>query len=342
MKKRFILLLCCLLSFPVFAQAPSGWKISLAGDIMLGTDYPGNQLPANNGAGLLDATHTSFQWADIALANLEGALASGGKTGKVGCNKCYAFRTPPSFAKNFKDAGIDGFSQANNHAMDFGVSGLTQGARALNAVGISSTGWQGSAPAVFDRNGKRACMLAFAPNRGMNDLRNIQNAQAMVISAKKSCHLVIVSFHGGAEGSDKHVTPQGSESYLGENRGNVRAFSRAMIDAGAGLVFGHGPHIPRGMELYRGHLIAYSLGNFMTYGGISVTGNLGLAPLVMAQLDDSGRLISGRIVSFRQRVKSPIMRDGSHAAAKFMASATRRDFQGGKLRFTEDGGFYPE
>ena len=341
MKKFFVLCFSFFLAFPAAAQV--GWKISLAGDVMLGTNYPGNQLPANNGAGLLDATHNSFQWADIALANLEGALATGGQTGKVGCSKCYAFRTPPSFAQNFARAGIDGFSQANNHALDFGANGLMEGARALRSAGIQSTGWQGSAPAVFERNGQRACMLAFAPNKGMNDLRNISGAQALVRQAKKSCHLVIVSFHGGAEGSDKHITPQGAETYLGENRGNVRAFSRGMIDAGAGLVFGHGPHIPRGMEVYNGHLIAYSLGNFMTYGGMSVTGALGLAPLLMVQLDNTGRLQSGRIVSFRQRVKSPIMRDSANTAARFMINATQRDFKNaGGLRFTEDGGFYPQ
>lgn len=343
--KASILWLATLLFFTTPAGAEdrvSGeWRLAMAGDIMLGSDYPDNGLPPHQGRGLLDAAQPSLAWADLALGNLEGVLAQDGMAGKQGCTRCYVFRTPPEFAHRLKEAGFDGMSLANNHARDFGEEGLQQSQQALIQAGMRGTGWIGSAPAMFDHIGRRACLLAYAPNRGMNDIRDIPTMQAHVARAKTQCHLVVVSFHGGAEGQDKAHTPIGFEMYLGENRGDVRSFSRAAIDAGAHVVFGHGPHVPRGMELYNGHLIAYSLGNFMTYGGMSVAGISGQAPLVLVRLDGQGKLISGRIVSFRQTRKQPLRLDPDAGAARTIMTYTQSDFAGGRLAFTADAGFRP-
>ena len=317
------------------------WRLALAGDIMLGTDYPVSALPAQEGRGLMDAAEPSLAWADIAIGNLEGAMSTGGMTGKQGCEKCYAFRTPPHFAQRLREAGFHGMSQANNHARDFGEEGLRQSTHALERVGMKGTGWHGSKPATFQHEGRIACLLAFAPNKGMNDIRDLNRAAELVRQAKPHCSLTIVSFHGGAEGSDKTHTPHGAEMYLGENRGDVRAFARTVIDAGAHLVFGHGPHVPRGMEIYRGHLVSYSLGNFMTYGGMNVTGVLGEAPLLLVRLDEKGKLVAGRVVPFRQTKKQPLKLDPGMDAARTIMRATQRDFGGGELLFTPDGGFRP-
>lgn len=329
-------------SDPALAQpAPAGWKLAMAGDIMLGNDHPQPSLPPNQGRGLLAAATPSLTWADVAIGNLEGTLAHGGTSSKQGCAKCYAFRTPPAFASRLAEAGFDLMSLANNHARDFGDDGLRQTVQALAHVGVAGTGWAGSGPASIERHGQRLCLLAFAPNRGMNDIRDVGGAARQVQSARQYCHLVVVSFHGGAEGSDKVRTPLGEETYLGENRGNVRRFSRAMIDAGAHVVFGHGPHVPRGMELYKGHLIAYSLGNFMTYGGMNVSGVLGYAPLLLVNLDAHGRLINGRIDSYIQSPRQPLASDPQMRAARAIIQLTEADFGGGGLGFDTHGGFAP-
>ncbi len=78
--------------------------------------------------------------------------------------------------------------------------------------------------------------------------------------ARRSAAIVVAIIHAGAEGADRLHTPRGTQFFLGENRGNARAFAHAMINAGASIVFGSGPHVIRGIERYRGHLIAYSLG----------------------------------------------------------------------------------
>ena len=102
--------------------------------------------------------------------------------------------------------------------------------------------------------------------------------------------IVIVSFHGGAEGADVTHVPFAEEEYYGEPRGDVVWFARGVVDAGADLVIGHGPHVVRGMERYKERLIAYSLGNFATYYGISVAGIKGIAPILTTTLDGEGHL----------------------------------------------------
>jgi poly-gamma-glutamate capsule biosynthesis protein CapA/YwtB (metallophosphatase superfamily) len=76
-------------------------------------------------------------------------------------------------------------------------------------------------------------------------------ASAAIASVKKlkaSCDIVIVPMHAGAEGrSAIHVLKQ-IELFLGPNRGNVYRVAHAMIDAGADVVIGHGPHVPRAMK----------------------------------------------------------------------------------------------
>lgn len=342
-RKLLLTLLLALTSLPSLAEErlAGEWRLALSGDIMLGTDYPAPMLPPRQGEGLLDVAQPSLGWADLALGNLEGALAEGGQTGKQGCQKCYAFRTPPYFAQRLREAGFHGMSLANNHARDFGEEGMRQTIKALEEAGLRGTGWTGSAPAMFLIQGRSACLLAFAPNRGMNDIRDLDRARQLVQEARSRCHLVVVSFHGGAEGADKVHTPHGPEMYLGENRGDVRAFARAVIDAGAHVVFGHGPHVPRGMEVYQGHLVAYSLGNFMTYGGMNVSGVLGEAPLLLVRLNAQGKLVAGRIVPFRQGRHQPLALDPTLRAARTIMEATHRDFSGGQLQFTPDGGFQP-
>ncbi len=105
--------------------------------------------------------------------------------------------------------------------------------------------------------------------------------------------------HAGAEGSaHTHVRP-GTETYLGENRGNAVAFSHAVVEAGADAVIGHGPHVLRGMEWYHGRLIAYSLGNFAGYRAFALGGPSGLGGILRLTLRGDGHFESATIVPTR-------------------------------------------
>jgi hypothetical protein len=132
-----------------------------------------------------------------------------------------------------------------------------------------------------------------------------------------------------------------TETYYGEDRGNPVAFARAMVDAGADLVVGHGPHVPRAMEVYQGHLIAYSLGNFCTYWGISVEREKGLAPILDVTLDDYGHLVEGRIHALVQRRPLGPVLDSRGEAVTIIRHLTALDFPEGRLLIDANGELRP-
>jgi hypothetical protein len=136
--------------------------------------------------------------------------------------------------------------------------------------------------------------------------------------------------------------PFGEEEYHGEPRGDVVRFARSMVDAGADFVFGHGPHVVRAMEHYRNRLIAYSLGNFATYYGISVDGLNGIAPILLVTLDGEGRFVDGRLHSTVQIRPGGPQPDGSEAALNLIRDLSHQDFGSPGIAFEDDGNIRPE
>lgn len=316
--------------------------VAAAGDIMLGTDYPENRLADDDGVSLLAEVAAIFSGADIAFGNLEGVLMDGGEAVKTCKNPsaCYLFRSPARYARHLAEAGFNVMSLANNHARDFGEAGRTASMAALDAAGIRHSGRVGDI-AMWPNGTVKVALIAFAPFTNSYPMLDLAAAQAEIAQLDDTADLIIVSFHGGAEGEDAAHIPFAEETYFGENRGNVVEFSRALIDAGADLVLGHGPHVPRAIEAYKGRLIAYSLGNFATYYGISVSGDKGLAPILVATLDGNGQFISGEIVSAIQvRPHGPRL-DDSHRAYERIWELTEQDLDGGGIRFQNGGGFLP-
>jgi len=154
--------------------------------------------------------------------------------------------------------------------------------------------------------------------------------------------IVIVSFHAGAEGLNVERIPFAEEEYYGEPRGDVVRFSRTMVDAGADFVFGHGPHVVRGMELYKQRLIAYSLGNFATYYGISVEGSRGVAPILIATVNAEGAFIDGQIHSTIQIRPGGPVPDPEQRAMALIRTLSIADFKKPGIRFLADGRILPE
>ncbi len=321
---------------------PATITIAAVGDVMLGTDFPKNILPDDDGVGFLAAAAPILAAADITFGNLEGVLMDGGEPVKQ-CRDvsiCYLFRTPTRYAQYLAAAGFDVMSLANNHAHDFGEQGRTAGMQALDQVGVRHSGREGDV-ASWESNGLRVALIAFAPNIGAHALTDYAHAAELVAGLAALHDLVIVSFHGGAEGADAATLPFGEEIYAGEARGNVVTFAHAVIDAGADLVIGHGPHVPRALELYRGRLIAYSLGNFATYYGISVEGPKSLAPILVAELDPTGSLMRGRIESLIQIRPGGPRPDPARRAFELVRALTEETFGLEHLRFGADGDFAP-
>jgi Bacterial capsule synthesis protein PGA_cap len=317
--------------------------VAAVGDMMLGTDYPENHLPDDDGVSFLAEVTPVLAAADIAFGNLEGVLVDGGTPRKTCTNPraCYLFRTPTRYVEHYVDAGFDVLSLANNHARDFGEAGRSETMRTLDEAGILHSGRKGDF-AKFEVEGLDVALLAFSVTQKSN-LMHAYVLAADTVAAHAATHdIVIVSFHGGAEGADMTRIPFAEEWYFGEPRGDVVRFARRMVDAGADLVLGHGPHVVRGMERYRDRLIAYSLGNFATYYGISVNGLAGIAPILVATLDQDGRFVEGHIHSTEQiRPAGPSL-DPEHKALNLIRELSIEDFVTPGIRFKPDGRIVPE
>jgi hypothetical protein len=249
---------------------------------------------------------------------------------------CFVFRSPTRYATYLRDAGFDVMSLANNHAQDFGDPGRDSSMRTLDAVGIRHSGREGDI-AEWTSQGRRFALVAFAPNVGSHQLNDIERAKQIVSELAAHHDIVIVSFHGGAEGDRAQKLPFAHEIYAGEDRGDVVEFAHAVVDAGADLVLGHGPHVLRPVELYRDRFIAYSLGNFATYYGISVNGIRGIAAVLVARIDDNGRFLDGRLEPTNQiRPAGPTL-DPAHRAITQLRDLTTEAFPDGHLVIADDG-----
>lgn len=323
---------------PIPPPTHPGLTLTAVGDMMLGTDFPENTLPDDDGLSFFDAVTPILQAPDVTFGNLEGVLQDGGEPVKQCKNPkvCFLFRSPSRYATYFKLAGFDALSLANNHARDFGEAGRDSSMAALDAAGIHHSGREGTT-ASWIANGRRVALVAFAPNVGSNQLNEPEIAKAMVADLAAKNDIVIVSFHGGAEGNGAEKLPFAREIFVGEDRGNVVEFGRAMVDAGADIVLGSGPHVVRAMELYRDRLIAYSLGNFATYYGISVEGIRGMAPILQVTLDDEGRFVSGSVVSTIQVRPAGPSPDPANGVLTLLRSLTAEAFPAGELDIREDG-----
>jgi poly-gamma-glutamate capsule biosynthesis protein CapA/YwtB (metallophosphatase superfamily) len=319
-------------------------RITLAavGDMMLGTDYPENHLPDDDGVAFLTAVTPLLSAADITFGNLEGVLVDGGEPGKK-CsnpNACYLFRSPSRYIEHFKRAGFDVLSLANNHARDFGEEGRLASMQTIAAAGLHHSGLEGDF-ASMTVNELKVAVLAFAVTKNSNLLLDYALAKTTIEEHAKRHDIVVVSFHGGAEGRDVTHVPFAEEEYFGEPRGDVAKFSRLAVDAGADLVIGHGPHVIRGMENYKGRLIAYSLGNFATYYGISVEGIKGMAPILVATLNGDGVFIEGQIHSTIQlRPDGPSV-DPRNRALQQLRQLSQEDFGEPGIQFSTDGKILP-
>jgi poly-gamma-glutamate capsule biosynthesis protein CapA/YwtB (metallophosphatase superfamily) len=233
-------------------------------------------------AGLLTA-------GDVVFGQLEAVLSERGTPMPQARLPC---RGHPSTARALKEAGFDVVSFASNHCMDLGRDAFFDTIDALEGEGLSVVGAgsdikQARKPAIVDCKGTRIAFLAYnsilpagygadagrpgcAPMRALTLYEQIEldqpgtpcrvhtyahrdDLRAMVddiAQAKARADLVVVSMHWGI-----HFVPAVLAEYQ-------REMARAAIDAGADLIVGTHAHILKGIEVYAGKVIFYSLCNF--------------------------------------------------------------------------------
>ncbi|MDR0830045.1 MAG: CapA family protein [Prevotellaceae bacterium] len=304
-------------------------KIAAVGDIQMGTAYPnGEFLPSFDPVMLFKNVLPFFNGSDIVFGNLEGALTDNLSQVKSCSNPtlCYFFGMPTKYAASLKNAGFNLLSIANNHLGDFGDIGRKSTQKALKDNGLHFAGLTDCAVDTFTVNNVRYGFCAFAPNTGTIDVRKIDEAQKIVQELKTVSDIVIVSFHAGGEGKDfQHVTRK-TEICFGENRGNVYQFAHSMIDAGADVLLGHGPHVTRGIEVYKNRFIAYSMGNFCTYARVSISGVNGLAPLFQIYTQKDGTFLKAQIIPTSQLRREPVQYDTQNRVIEVIKNLTFNDF----------------
>jgi poly-gamma-glutamate capsule biosynthesis protein CapA/YwtB (metallophosphatase superfamily) len=299
-----------------------GVTVAAVGDTMLGNSP---ELPSDPGSYL---DHVKGQLSgDVVFGNLEGTLTDVSDSPKCGgapSGDCYAFRTPPSYARYLAAAGFTVMNDANNHSYDFGQDGLEQTIAALHKAGIAQDGLPGEIT-VVKAGGEKVAFLGFAPYATTASLLDIPAARALIRQATRRAQIVVVAIHAGAEGTAAQHLTGGEETYLGEDRGDPEAFAKMAVRAGADLVLGSGPHVLRAMEIYRGRLIAYSLGNFSGFHNFDTEGVLGASAVLHTTLDPDGAFRSGRIASVRLIEAGQPVPDPSGEGARIIAQLSRED-----------------
>ncbi len=315
--------------------------ITGVGDIMLGTDYPSARYlpPHNDPFRLLEDVADSLKDSDITFGNLEGSFLNNGDPSKK-CRDttlCYLFRMPENYVAAIAGAGFNVLSLANNHFGDFGPASRKKTMHLLDSVGINYGGLMEHPWSVFKKDSVIFGFCAFAPNAGAVNINDTAKASSIVRMLSDSCDIVIVYFHGGAEGADYQHVPREHEIFHGEDRGDVYAFAHKMIDCGADVVFGSGPHITRAIEVYNDRFIGYSLGNFCTYGRFNLAGPNGIAPLIKVKTDTKGRFISGRIIPVYQPWPGGTKIDPQKRVIRKIKDLTREDFPLSVINISDDG-----
>ncbi len=321
-------------------------QITAVGDIMMGTTYPVPMLPPRDGATLFRQVHGSLK-GDIVFGNLEAPFIEEGtarKCSELGGNEslCYEFRVPTRYAAYLAENGFNAVSVANNHILDFGVEGLRSTLATLDAAGIKAAGCQ--RVAHLHRGGKRIALagFSFSPLPGPASVLRVERAAEIVRNLKRENDIVIVSFHGGAEGKGALHVADAAEKYANEMRGNVLRFARTAVDAGADMVLGHGPHVVRAMEVYKKKLIVYSLGSFLAFGRFNISGREGISMVVKAVIDKgTGNFVSGRIIPLKLKDGGIPFPDEDGESIRLIKRLTLEDLGSSAMLITDSGDFYP-
>src|SRR5215475_10591632 len=323
---------------PVVAAAAKTVSITWVGDMTFGML---NAWPAAGTGSLLDDVRP-YLHSSLTIGNLESVL---GDVPPTKCApheaNCYQFEAPPATARDLRRDGFAALNVANNHTMDAGVAGEASTNAALRTGGLLWTGRPGQI-SYLTRKGITIALLGFAPWSYDADALDIPAAAALVRTARRHAQLVIVLEHLGAEGpAYRHVKP-GEEYFLGQDRGDSIAFTHAVIDAGADLVMGSGPHVVRGMQWYHGHLIAYSVGNFCGYNTLGLDSYTSVSAILHVTLTASGAFVRGSITPLRLAAPGSPQRDPSGTAIGFVNALSRQDFGGhGAVRLTPRGQIEP-
>ncbi len=311
--------------------------VKCVGDIMMGTLYKKPILPPNDGKGIFDGVKDYLKNCDILIGNLEGTFTTVKKSWKRADNiHSFAFKMPVHYVNYLKEAGFTVLNIANNHARDFYVKGLKETISILTNNGLLYTGMRNQLTTLNIR-GVKVGIAGFYWQSYFNSIRDLRHTRRFLKKCKSKVDILIVTFHGGSEGLRALHTKNRMEYFHGAKRGNVVKFARTAIDSGADFVFGHGPHVPRAMEIYKNKLIAYSLGNFCGYGLFRMEGPRKYSLILEVHLTDKGEFYKARIIPVILKNKGIPFYDPEKNVIKLIKKLTKTDFPFSPIEITDDG-----
>lgn len=328
---------------PDGGNATEAVRVCAGGDVTLGTnldttwtkpmsDWLKRPVPAlPRPDRLLRPLQPLLSDADVVLVNVEGAIGSG-PVEKPKCEPeargCFALRQPPATASALRALSPRGQvvgNLANNHSRDAGADGMARTIALLRRAHVRITGVDTLATPVATWNGDTVAFLGFSTSTGP-DPRDLAAVTRHVSRAAARYPLLVVTMHMGAEGRSAQRTRDTMEVYFEERRGNAVAFAHAAADAGAKLVVGHGPHVIRAMEWRNATLIAYSLGNLVTYGPFSLREPLNRGAILCATLDAKRGVVGAFLRPTKQRAPGRVSSDRSSRSVIIADSLSRLDF----------------
>lgn len=242
-------------------------RMGFLGDVMLGR-LVNQQLETASPAYPWGDTRPLLTTADAVFINLECVIAD---RGAPWLGKTFTFRSDAKNVAVLKAAGVTAASVANNHSLDYGPEALLECLGTLRLHGIAPAGAGPTLviarqPAVFSVRETSVAFLGFTDNEpaweagdttpgisyvplGEPNAR-LDHLLSLIEAAGMASDLVIVSAHWG---------PNWGDAPLPEHMVAAHLF----VDAGADVVFGHSPHVMRGIEIYHGRPILYSCGDFI-------------------------------------------------------------------------------
>lgn len=278
-----------------------------------------------------------LQKSQFKFGNLEGPICDT-ESAKRECRgnqaTCYFNKMPSSVSEIFKNWGIDAFSLANNHVFDYGQKCFEETKVHLSKVKIQYSGEKGTV-AKFKYQGLNIVFIAFHSSPWANDIYDFKSSFELIRLSKNKNDIVIVSIHAGAEGAKAKVLPPNEEFDFGERRGNINLFAKKAIEAGADIVFGHGPHVLRKIEIYKKKIIAYSLGNFATTPGFNLMDEQKYGLILLVKINYGGNLVEAQIIPTVQNLKTKFVElDSSQFAIQSIRKLSQKKLVGhdGKIR----------
>ena len=239
--------------------------LSFVGDIALG------EHPLCIGHGLLrvveergcafifQAVKPYLQQSQITFGNLEYAILKRLSSSHLAKSKNFC---PQECLEEICHAGFDILNLANNHIMEHGEKAAKATMKYLFNSGIKFCGIHSGNPQLSEIVtitchhmtigflGYSLRPRQFFKGNPIYSEGDYDRILTDIEDSKKKVNILIVSLHWG----DEFIQKPSPQEILN---------ARSMIDAGANIIVGHHPHVVRGIEVYKGGIIAYSLGNFI-------------------------------------------------------------------------------